>query len=216
MMILVTGATGLIGRYTVRKLMAQGYSVRCLLPATRQRNLPWDENAENAPSIITGTLLDEEQLFYAMNGVHTIIHLENALWWGRPRDLERIEFLGTRNLITTARAARVGRITTLSQLGATPSSAFTLLRIKGMVEEIIRSSGLAYTIIRSGLVFAEDDAFVRHIAMMLKVNPLFFLMPGQGEIVLHPIYINDLGDALATSLETLETVDETIEIGGPE
>ncbi|MBZ0290931.1 MAG: NAD-dependent epimerase/dehydratase family protein [Anaerolineae bacterium] len=209
-MILVTGATGFIGRQLVARLMADGKRVRCLIP--EEQESPW----ENPPDIITGNILDEEALFKAVTGVHVIIHLENAFWWGRPRDLERIELAGTRALIAAARAARVGRIITLSHIGAAPSSAYPLIQIKGMVEEIVRSSGLAYTIIRTGIVFGEQDAFINHIAMLLRAVPLFFLMPGRGEVVLHPIYIDDLVDVLMRSLEQIEVVDTLVEVGGPE
>ncbi len=211
-MILVTGATGFIGRHLVGRLLSEGHRVRCLLSEDKQKNLPWPQPVE----IITGNLLDEEVLFKAATGVYTIIHLESGQWWGRPRDLERIEVVGTRNLIAAARAARVGRIIIVSHLGASSSSGYTLMRIKGQVEEQVRSSGLAYTIIRSGVVFGEDDAFVNHIAMMLRSNPFVFLMPGRGEVVLHPLYIGDLVEAIARSLNLIDTVDTTLEIGGPE
>lgn len=211
-MILVTGATGFIGRHLVTRLMSDGRRVRCLLTESKARKLPW----ENPPEIIVGNLLEEEVLFRATTGVHTIIHLESAQWWGRLRDLERLELVGTRNLTTAARAARVGRIITVSQLGASVSSAYTLMRIKGGVEELIRASGLAYTIIRSGIVFGEDDAFINHIAMMMRASPLVYLMPGRGEVVLHPLYIDDLIEALVRSLELVDTIDTTMEIGGPE
>jgi uncharacterized protein YbjT (DUF2867 family) len=211
-MILVTGATGFIGRHLVKQLLADGRRVRCLLPADKLKNLPW----ENPPEIVVGNLLDEEILFRAVTGVHTIIHLQSGQWWGRLRDLERIELVGTRNLITAARAARVGRMIAVSQLGASSSSAYILLRIKGMAEELIRSSGLAYTIVRSGLVFGEDDSFVNHIAMILRATPGIFLMPGRGEVVLHPIHIDDLVKALVRSLESIDIVDSTVDIGGPE
>jgi NADH dehydrogenase len=211
-MILVTGGTGFVGRHLVARLMAESRPVRLLLSEQRARNLPW----ETSPEVIIGNILDEEALFHAVTGVHVIIHLENAQWWGRPRDLERIELLGTRSLITAARAARVGRLITVSHLGAASASAYPLLRYKGMVEDTIRASGLAYTIIRSGLVFGEEDAFVNHIAMQLQVTPFFFLMPGRGEVVLHPIHVEDLVSALVGSLDTLDSVDTIIEIGGPE
>lgn len=211
-MILVTGGTGFIGRHLVTRLMAEGRPVRLLLTEPRVRRLPWD----TPPEIAVGSILDEEVLFRAVTGVHVIIHLENAQWWGRPRDLERIELQGTRSLITAARAARVGRIITVSHLGAASASAYPLMRYKGMVEDAIRASGLAYTIIRSGLVFGEEDAFVNHIAMQLRITPLFFLMPGRGEVVMHPIYIDDLVAAVVDSLNLVDTVDNVIEIGGPE
>ena len=215
-LILVTGATGFIGRHLVARLLAENYPVRCLLPQDKAEHLPWSGEYTRAPEIVVGTVLDEEALFRAASGAHVVIHLENAQWWGGARDLERVELIGTRNLITAARAARVGRIITVSHLGASPAAAYPLLRYKGLVEDALRASGLAYTVIRSGLVYGEDDAFVNHLAMQLTVSPGVFLMPGRGEIVLHPIYIDDMVAALIASLEAVDTVDNVIEIGGAE
>lgn len=211
-MILVTGATGFVGRHLVERLMAQNYPVRILLPEGKVDHLPW----EREPEIVVGSIVDEEALFRAATGAHIIFHLENAQWWGSSRDLERIELAGTRSLITAARAARVGRIITMSHLGASPSAAYPIMRYKGLVEDALRGSGLAYTILRCGLVFGEDDAFVNHIAMQLAVTPGIYLMPGRGEVVLHPIYIDDVISALVGCLDAIDTVDNVIEIGGPE
>lgn len=215
-MILITGATGLVGRHLVQRLMREEIPMRCLLTERRARNLPWDAADPHAPEIIIGNVLQEETFFQAVTGVHAVIHLESAQWWGRKRDLERVEVVGIRNLVTVARSARVGRIITLSHLGSTPSSAYTLHRIKGQVEEMIRNSGIAYTILRSGVIFGADDSFINHIASMMSINPLFFMMPGQGEIVLHPIHIDDVVEIIYRTLNRIETVDRTIDLGGPE
>ncbi len=215
-MILITGATGLVGRHLVQRMMNESLPMRCLLPERRQRRLPWDAGNPQAPEIVTGSVTDEEEFFRAVTGCHVVIHLENAMWWGRRRDLEHVELTGARALAAVARAARVGRIITLSQLGAAPSSAYTLHRVKGEVEDILRNSGVAFTIIRSGIVYSSEDAFINHIASMLRINPAFFLMPGGGESVLHPIYIDDLVEAIYRSLNLIRLVDTTVDIGGAE
>jgi nucleoside-diphosphate-sugar epimerase len=215
-MILVTGAAGFIGRHIVQRLMDARLPVRVLLPDYQARRVPWDTAHPNAPEIVIGSILDEEVVFKAVSGAHTVIHLASAQWWGRSRDLERLDLAGTRNLLSIARSARVGRVIYLSHLGAAPSSAYVLHRIKGQTEQLIRNSGLAYTILRCGIVFGEGDSFINHIALMLRINPFFFLMPGHGEIILHPLYIDDLGRALMIALESIPTVDKTIDIGGLE
>ncbi len=215
-MILVTGATGLVGRHLMQRLMHAAVPIRCLLTERQLRQLPWDAASAHAPEIVVGSLLDDEAVFRAVSGCHAVIHLSNALWWGGQRDLDRLERLGTANLTAAARASRVGRIITLSQLGASPSSAYTLHRVKGQVEDLLRTSGVAYTIIRSGIVYGPEDDFVNHIAGMLRLNPFFFFMPGRGEVVLHPIYIDDLVEAIYRSLSRARLVDATVEIGGAE
>ena len=215
-MILITGATGLVGRRLVQRMMKEALPTRCLLMERQLRRLPWDTGNPYAPEVVIGTVTDEEAFFRAVTGCHAVIHLENAMWWGRRRDLEQVELAGARALAAVARAARVGRIITLSQLGAAPSSAYTLHRVKGEVEYILRNSGVAFTIIRSGIVYSSEDAFINHIASMLRINPAFFLMPGSGETVLHPIYIDDLVEAIYRSLNLIRLVDTTVEIGGAE
>jgi NADH dehydrogenase len=213
-MILVTGATGYIGRALVQRLARDGYPMRVLVTPrdARSSRMVWPAGVQ----VIPGSIHDAESLHRAMTDAHTVYHLASAQWWGRRRDLERIDLDGPRRIVTAARAARIGRLMIMSHLGAAPSSAFTLMRAKGQVEEITRASGLAYTIFRSGIVFGPGDSFVNGIALLLRANPFIFFQPGQGEGLLHPIYIDDLIEALVRSLENLNTVDQTLEIGGPE
>lgn len=212
-MILVTGALGFVGRHLVRKLIEADQSVRVLVPSRWHRRLPFDASRVE---VFGGTIFDPEALNRAMTGVHTVFHLAAAQWWGRLNDLEYVDLGGTRNVVGAARSSRVGRLILLSHIGAEPSAGFNLLRIKGQVEELVRKSGIAYTIFRCGVLFGEDDRFVNNIAMTLRSNPFFILQPGAGEHLLHPLHIDDLTDALLKSLEVIELVDETVEIGGAE
>lgn len=214
-MILITGATGLIGRSLVNHLAACGWPLRVYVRPARHRRgraVQWPEAVEE----IVGTLDDHASLHQAMREVHTVFHLASAQWGGRPRDLEQVDVQGTRNVIAAARAARVGRLFFLSQLGAEPASAYDLLRAKGQIETLVRNSGIAYTILRCGIVFGPDDRFVNGLAMVLRSNPVVVFQPGAGESLLHPLYVEDLVHALERSLQLVDLVDTTIEVGGAE
>ena len=78
--------------------------MRVLLPERLMRRLPWDTGDPNAPELFAGNVADEEAFFRAVTGCHAVIHLENAQWWGRRRDLERVELAGARVLASVARA----------------------------------------------------------------------------------------------------------------
>lgn len=213
-MIVITGATGLVGRELVRQL-APEWPVRVMVQARRRGRPPradWPAGVE----VIAGHLDDEQALHQAVLGAHTVIHLASAQWWGSRRDLERVDIQGTHNVVLAARAARIGRLIYLSQLGAEPSSAFTLMRVKGQVEALVRNSGLPHTIMRCGVIFGPQDRFVNGIAMLLRSNPLFYFQPGKGDSLLHPLYVLDLVKAVENSLESIDLVDQTIEIGGAE
>jgi uncharacterized protein YbjT (DUF2867 family) len=214
-MILVTGSTGYIGRHLVPRLVDAGWPVRIMVMGQRGSTirLPWpDLNVD----IVEGSIYEPFDLLRAMEGVHTVYHLASAQWWGRARDLDRVDVIGTENIVSTAQRARIGRVIVMSHLGAAPASAYALYRAKGRAETLVRESGLPYTIVRSGIAFGEDDRFVNGIAMMLQTNPLVFLQPGQGENLLHPLYIHDLTRGLVRCMDNLETVDRTLEVGGPE
>lgn len=218
-MIIITGALGFVGTHLTTQLLQAGHPVRIMLPPAmiaryNRRAWPWAEAGE--AEIVEGSIFHGETLFQAMQGVHTVFHLASAQWWGNRQELEQIDLVGTRQVVTAARTARAGRIIALSHIGAEPSSAYPLLRVKGQMEEVIRTGGVPYTIFRCGVVFGEDDHFVNNIAMILRTNPVLVLQPGGGENIMQPLYIDDLIAALEYSLESVELVDETVSIGGGE
>ncbi len=214
-MILVTGSTGFVGRHLVPELVRAGWPVRVLIqtPPGSNIRLPWPDLSLE---VRQGSLADPDVLSEALHGVHTVFHLASAQWWGRPRDLDRVDVAGTAALIEAARRARIGRLIMMSHLGAAMTSAYPLLRAKGHVESLVEASGVPFTVIRSGILFGEQDRFVNNIAMLLWTNPVFFLQPGEGETLLHPLYIGDLVAALVRTMENLDTVDRVLEIGGAE
>ena len=212
-MILITGATGFVGRQLTKRLAVdEGLRVRVLLrPGADANRLP-----RSAPlHVMMGDIRDSDSLLAAMDGVHTVVHLVGTEKRGRHARLDEVDIQGTQRLVEAAATARVGRIIAVSRLGADTASAFPVQRAKGEIERIICNSGLSFTIFRSAVLFGKGDMFSEHIAMLARAFPVFFV-PSEGEMALQPLWVEDLVTCLAMSLEDLGLLDQIITVGGPE
>lgn len=212
-MILVTGGTGFIGQALIRHLTESEHQVRTLIrPSRRSPSLPKGVPVEVAVSSIK----DENGLRAAMVGVDTLYHLAGAEWEGPRSSLMDVDILGTQAVIKAASDAGVGRIFFVSHLGADRASAYPVFKAKAIAEEYIRRSGLDFTILRTALVYGPNDSFTTDLARLLYSLPFIFILPGDGRMLLQPLWVEDLVTCLTWALDDESTRNQTYEIGGPE
>ncbi|MCK6538721.1 MAG: NmrA family NAD(P)-binding protein [Anaerolineales bacterium] len=212
-MILVTGATGFIGRALVRHLTETGQRVRVLLRSSpKSPRLPKGVPVE----VAVVSLNDERGLRAALRGVNQVYHLASAAAQGRDGSLFTTDIEGTRNLAAAAADAGIERFIFLSHLGADRASAFPVHKSKGIAEEHIRKSGVPHTIIRSSIVFGPEDGFTTALADILRYSPGFVPIPGDGRTLLQPLWVEDLVTCLVWTLQNPDTANQTYEIGGGE
>ncbi len=211
-MILVTGATGFVGRGLLSRLVEEGREVRILLrPSTRTPDLPRGLRMD----VTLSALSDFRGLRAAMVGVEAVVHLAGAERAGS-RHLLTVDVQGTQALVQAAAEAGVQRVVFLSHLGAEPLSAYPLLRAKAQAEESIRRCGIPYTILRTALLHGRGDHFTTWLAMQLALSPLVFPIPGDAATMLQPLWVEDLVTCLVDALDDPATRNQVFEIGGPE
>ena len=211
--ILLTGATGFIGKALTRHLAETDYQVRVLIhPSGKSPDLPTGIPVE---ATVSG-LNDIRGLRAALVDVDIVYHLASQERFGARGDLLETDIKGTRNLVQAAQESGADRFIYLSHLGADRASAYPLMTAKAIAEDSIRKSSLDYTILRAGIVYGPQDHFTTALASMIQAIPLVFPLPDQGDTLLQPLWIEDLANILLWTLDNPKTKRELFEIGGPE
>ncbi len=151
-----------------------------------------------------------------MVGVDTVYHLAGVERRGAKADLMETDIRGTRSIVHAAQNAAVKRIFYISHLGAERASAYPVLKAKAIAEAHIRRSGIDFTILRTAMVFGPGDGFTTGIAQLLEALPFGILMPGDGDVRIQPLWINDLVTCLVWGLDDEDTRNQIYDLGGPE
>lgn len=212
-MILVTGATGFIGRRMIQSLANADRQVKILLkPSRRSPSVPPGLPVEAA----LAAMQDRRGVRAAMVGVRQVVHLASAERRPPRHRVLNEDVEGARNIVNAAADAGVRRVIFLSHLGAERASAYPLLKAKAIAEDEIRSFGPGATIIRAGAVFGPDDHFTTSLAKIMGALPGVVPIPGDGQALLQPLWVEDLVQVIQMSLDDDETGGKTFEIGGPE
>ncbi len=193
-MILVTGATGFIGRSLTNALTLGGFDWQAY------------QGRINSPTSLRDQLA----------GVDKIFHLAGSESRGRVRLLRHVDIEGTARLLEEARLAGVEHIVIPSRIGADPNSLHALLRTKGEIERLVRSAEIPYSILRTSTLFGFGDRFTEIIlGLALWSWPVVWL-PGGGTIAMQPLWVEDYARCLIDCLEKPELKNQTITLAGDE
>ncbi len=214
-MILVTGPTGCVGRAVVERLTSSGHSLKLLWH--------WDHEhlAPRRVAIVGGDVRNVQSLVDAMEDVDTIIHLASLRRdvgkdSGAEARVDETNATGTRNLIEAARRAKVSRVITVGCLGAEARSAYPYLRSMGKAEEMVRSSGLNFTVLKSAVVYGDGDWLTSWLSGIATSMPFIMPLPHSGETRLQPIWVGDLAACIERCMSTRSTFRQVVPIGGPQ
>ncbi len=212
-MILITGATGYIGRHLVSRLVAQGERPRCLVRDTQRTAsiLPADK-----VEFVQGNTTQPDSLGAAMRGVDTVVHaafLTADRKQSAGNHYQETNVQGTANVIKAAQDAGVKRIIEMSGLGTKPDKPGSYMQGRYLAEKMLKESGLDWTIIQPSVLFGKDAPFIKGLSNLIHTAPVVPLIGG-GKIMFQPIYVEDVVTVVIKVLD--DPARKTYTIGGPE
>ena len=209
MKIAVTGGTGFIGRHLAQRLAAEGVEVVLLARSDRE------ELNGRGMAFVASDLSDPAVLRKAFVGCDAVAHCAGINREIGQQTYRRVHIEGTRSVIEAASAAGVKKVVLMSFLRARPNCGSPYHESKWAAEELIRSSGLDYTIIRASMVYGRGDHMLDHLSHALHTFPLF-AMVGLKEKGIRPLAIEDLVDVLRAALVEGRLTRQTVAVTGAE
>lgn len=208
-MILLTGATGLVGSHVLRALTSAGQPVRVLARDARRLG-----NDRVRVQIALGDLGDAASYRHALRGVETVLHMAGAARDQASGTVEELNGVATWRLAQAARRAGVRHFVYLSVLGATYWHPARFFRAKALGERALRESGIPHTVLRCSLVYAPGDQWQTAVSRLalLPVVPL----PGLGRVRYQPLWARDAAACVLAVANQAPTGGERLELAGPE
>jgi NADH dehydrogenase len=207
--LLLTGATGLIGSSLLRRLTAGGEPVRCLVRDPRRLG------PERVRVQITiGDLTDPRALRQAMRGVRTVVHLAASHRDQPHATIEELAGVATWRLLRAAEHAGAEHFVFFSALGATPHHPGRLHRAKALAERAVGEAALRTTTFAPSLVYAPGDRRLARLERLawLPAVPL----AGRGRARTQPIWAEDVADCVLAALERPGAEHARYELAGPD
>ncbi len=192
-MLLLTGATGLVGSAVLRRLVAEGAQVRCLVRNPRRLGAQ-----RVRVQIALGDLADPPSFRNALRGVHTVVHLAASIR-DQPRgSIEELNGIATWRMVEAAERSGVERFVFFSALGASTHQRARCLRAKALAEQAVREARLDSTVFAASIIYAPGDPWLT----LLERLALLPVMPvsGRGRAVYEPIWAEDVADCVIASL----------------
>ncbi|MBC8019511.1 MAG: NAD(P)H-binding protein [Verrucomicrobia bacterium] len=205
--ILITGATGFIGRRLTQRLLDDGFSVRCMV---RRTSSAMPDGAE----IIQGDLLEPGTLGQTLAGIDTAYYLVHSMSGGRA-GFERRDREAAENFVAAANRANVRRVIYLGGLGETGDDLSEHLKSRLAVADILKKGTFSTTFLRAAVIIGSGGASFEMIRALVKHLPVM-ITPSWVMTRCQPIDVGDVIDYLAGCLIDERTSGRTFDIGGPE
>jgi uncharacterized protein YbjT (DUF2867 family) len=212
-LVTIFGGSGFVGRHVVRALARRGYRIRV---AVRNPNLAGHlQPLGNVGQIhaVAANLRHRGSIDRAVAGADHVVNLVGILHESGRQRFDAVQDAGARAVAEAARAAKAG-FTHVSAIGADPRSLAIYARTKALGEQAVLGTMKDAVIFRPSIIFGPEDGFFNRFASMTRLSPMLPLIGG-GHTRFQPVYVGDVAEAVARSVDGHVKGGRIYELGGP-
>jgi NADH dehydrogenase len=210
----VFGGTGFLGRRLVRRLAAEGATLRIAVRSPdRARSVLRAAEMERV-TVVRTDVRDQASVAAAVAGADAVVNVVSAYVEKPGATFESVHEHGAKTVAQEAAAAGVARLVLVSGIGADPQSRSPYIRARGRGELVVRQAFPSATIVRPSAMFGPGDALFGTLADIVRLLPVVPLIGG-GRTRLQPVYVEDVAEAIVRTLADRGTAGQTYELAGP-
>lgn len=210
----LTGCRGFIGHHLLRAIRRDNYkNIYCLsrvasdgTDLTKFSNLHWIRAGIEEPDAYKA-FLDTSEI---------VVHLAARTGKARPEEYFQVNAHGTQLLAEQCKRSGVTRFLYVSSIAAKfpDLSRYYYGQSKKTAEDLVRDSGLNYTIIRPTIVLGKESLIWKRLSQLASGRVI--VLVGEGTTKIQPIYVDDLVDLMLSLIDEKNFRNETFDLGGPE
>ncbi|MCX7866671.1 complex I NDUFA9 subunit family protein [Limisphaera sp. VF-2] len=214
MEVLITGATGFVGRAVARRLGRAGHVLRALV--RNPASAPAQELAQSsAVRLFAGDVLDPDAVNRAAAGTQAVVHLVGIIRECGRQTFENLHVRATEHVLAAARTGGAQRFVHISALGTRPQARSRYHQTKWEAEERVRRSGLTWSILRPSLIYGPGDQFMNRFDRMARFSPVLPLI-GRRDARFQPVAVDIVAQCVEAALTSPQAEGRTLDVCGPE
>ncbi|MDX8498514.1 complex I NDUFA9 subunit family protein [Mesorhizobium sp. VK4C] len=213
-LVVVFGGSGFVGRHVVRALAKRGYRIRvaCRRPDLAGHVQPLGNVGQIQP--VQANVRVRWSVDRAVQGADHVVNLVAILHETGRQKFGSVHEFGARAVAEAARAVGAG-LTHVSALGADLNSQSDYARTKALGEKAVFETIPDAVIFRPSINFGPEDSFFNRFAGMARLSPVLPLIGG-GQTKFQPVYVGDVAEAIARSVDGNVKGGQIYELGGPQ
>ena len=213
MKIAITGGTGFIGRHLAHDLVQRGHEIVLIARGLYTRG---DQGRpDHNLTFVRADVTDTAALIKAFGGCTAVVHCAGSSTEDGSQTFQQVHVEGAHSAVAAAQEASVKKFVLVSYLHARSDNHSAYLRTKWEGEEIVRRSGLNYTILKAGLVYGSGDHLLNNLGHLLRRLPVFATV-GLRERTVRLVAVEDLVSVIRAALTDDRLSNQTLAVVGPE